>query len=299
MADSRARPGVAPVVKDRGEAKTLLPTFGQIDFDLGEASWDDDRPPSTPRRGGDPHLRPTASAIPAQNEATRIVQGDPLSNVRDENKTRAGNLEDELMAVARGEVDEPLPSSASRNAPSESHIAPRDQRVAAMRELYANGDAEGALRLASAISTHRPPRAMSGDASDASIVVEFGDEEEISDPYGGLIPVEENGSRQTARPPAEGEAPEVSEERPLPSFPMPAASSAADLSLTERQGIPRVVKSAAAIAKLPIDNRAGFLLMQMDGMQTMEEILDVCAMPAGEALDLIEKLKELGVIVIE
>jgi hypothetical protein len=296
MADSRARPAARPA-------------FGQLDFDLGEASWDDDRPPSTPRRHGDPHARPTASAIPAQNEATRVVQGDPLSNIsraagappapgggkRDDNKTRAGNLEEELMAVARGDVDEPPPSSASRNAPSESHIAPRDQRVAAMRELYANGDAEGALRLASAISTH-PPRPMttSGDSPDASIVVEFGDEEEISDPYGGLIPVDRDSASEQ-----EEADPEVSEDRPLPSFPMPAASSAADLSLTERQGIPRVVKSPGEIAKLPIDNRAGFLLMQMDGMQTMEEILDVCAMPAGEALDLIEKLRELGVIVIE
>jgi len=55
----------------------------------------------------------------------------------------------------------------------------------------------------------------------------------------------------------------------------------------------------AEIAKLPIDHRAGFLLAHVDGMQTLEEILDVCAMPATEALALIAKLEKMGVIELE
>jgi hypothetical protein len=34
-------------------------------------------------------------------------------------------------------------------------------------------------------------------------------------------------------------------------------------------------------------------------MQTMEEILDVCAMPQSEALELIRSLVDMGVIEIE
>ncbi len=52
------------------------------------------------------------------------------------------------------------------------------------------------------------------------------------------------------------------------------------------------------ITRLPIDHRAGFLLAHIDGTQTMEEILDVCAMPRGEALDLIAELASLGVLAI-
>ena len=55
----------------------------------------------------------------------------------------------------------------------------------------------------------------------------------------------------------------------------------------------------AEVSKLPIDHRAGFLLAHVDGMQTLEEILDVCAMPATDALELIERLKEMGVIEFE
>ena len=75
--------------------------------------------------------------------------------------------------------------------------------------------------------------------------------------------------------------------------------AAPHLTLTERHSIPRSLKSLAEIARLPIDHRAGFLLAHVDGMQTLEEILDVCAMPAAEALALIANLKEMGVIEFE
>jgi hypothetical protein len=64
-------------------------------------------------------------------------------------------------------------------------------------------------------------------------------------------------------------------------------------------GIPRVLLGPQEIAKLPIDHRAGFLLGFIDGMQTLEEILDVCAMPPSEALDLIRALVEMNVIALE
>jgi hypothetical protein len=80
-----------------------------------------------------------------------------------------------------------------------------------------------------------------------------------------------------------------------PTTPPPAAK----LTLTERQSIPRRLTALADISKLKIDHRAGFLLAHIDGMQTLEEILDVCAMPASEALALFANLKALGVIVFE
>jgi hypothetical protein len=70
-------------------------------------------------------------------------------------------------------------------------------------------------------------------------------------------------------------------------------------TLTARHSIPHVRKTAEEIAKLPLDHRAGFLLAHIDGMHTMEEILDICAMPPEEALMLIEQLKKLEVIEID
>lgn len=67
-------------------------------------------------------------------------------------------------------------------------------------------------------------------------------------------------------------------------------------AMISRAGVPRVVLPAAEIAKLAIDHKAGFLLAHVDGMHTMEEVLDVCAMPEAEALAILERLCALGVI---
>ncbi len=89
-----------------------------------------------------------------------------------------------------------------------------------------------------------------------------------ADPYGGLIPVTD----ELDAPP---------------------------LSLTQRHSIPNVRKSPSELASLPLDHRCGFLLAHVDGVQTLGEILDVCAMPADEALGLIRELEVLGVIEFE
>jgi len=169
-----------------------------------------------------------------------------------------------------------------------SGVATRDGRVAAMRELYAKGDADGALALAETFS-HSVPTPEWRDSPDASIVVEFGEQSiDLEDPFGGLIPAEDD----------EPQSEEAGERSGFATSP-PPPSAAAQLTLTERQSIPRVLKSMAELSKLKIDHRAGFLLAHVDGMQTLEEILDVCAMPPAEALDLIANLKEMGVIEFE
>ena len=54
-------------------------------------------------------------------------------------------------------------------------------------------------------------------------------------------------------------------------------------------------RTPAEISQLPIDHRAGFLLTFIDGEQTIDQILDGCAMPLREALALIQSLATLGV----
>jgi hypothetical protein len=286
MGDTRPVSGFGELDLDLEDGEESSPKpFGVVDLELegeGEAPPASTARPgasrATLRRDGEipeearrPTSPPTRTRRPKQdNEATRIVAGDAISSL-----TR--------QSLRPGLDDEPK-STPSTSAQSESGIATRDARVAAMRDLYAKGDADAALALASHIASERPAEARHGhsaDHPDASLFIEAG-EVELDDSLGGLIPIEEGTVQVTF-------GADVNTEAAVRGM----------LSLTERQSIPRILKGPAEISKRPIDPRGGFLLAQVDGMQTLEEILDVCAMPAAEALDVIEQLKALGVIEFE
>jgi hypothetical protein len=166
-----------------------------------------------------------------------------------------------------------------------------------MRDLYARGDADGALALAATLGEGHAslPPGGTADHPDASIVVEYAEQSiDLLDPFGGLIPIEDAlAATATVRPAAA--APPTAAPPASPTTAPPAAH----LTLTERQSIPRLLKSMGEVSKLKIDHRAGFLLAHVDGMQTLEEILDICAMPSAEALSLIATLKDMGVIEFE
>lgn len=72
-----------------------------------------------------------------------------------------------------------------------------------------------------------------------------------------------------------------------------------NLSQEERQSIPRLLKSRSELAQLPLGPRGGFILAQIDGKQNLEEILDVCAMAPGEAVEIIRHLQALGAIELD
>jgi hypothetical protein len=266
------------------------------------------RPSSYPGASSRPSSFPSGSSV--HDESTRIVRGDALSAITrpppapsplvDDGNTRAwADVDEALLSVGKeqpldaGAQRDAPPSSRSGNqpAPSGSGVATRDDRVAAMRDLYARGDADGALALASTLGQTVAPAAGS-DHPDASIVVEFGEQSiDIGDPFGGLIPLDDDlAATPTVSPPANMAGVATT---------APPAGPAANLTLTERQSIPRILKSMAQVSKLKIDHRAGFLLAHVDGMQTLEEILDICAMPPAEALELIASLKDMGVIEFE
>jgi len=88
---------------------------------------------------------------------------------------------------------------------------------------------------------------------------------------------------------------------PLPppiasSAPPPRAStspSAAPADLGPLDSVPRVVMAPAELTKLSLDPRAGFVLSRVDGVTSLEEILDMCGMPREDAtavlLDLVAK----------
>ena len=297
-----------PNVTARPPAASRAPShrgqFGELDLDLGDGIDDAEAPPppSTsrvfgPAATGKPAAqesrvqRPARSKKPTERTVARSISLEdlhPRDSVHDESTRVVSG--DALSAITRPPPamsdDDAAPPSARSGGRSASGVASHD-RVAAMRDLYARGDADGALALAASLGESVAPGRMA-DHPDASVVVEFGEQSvDLLDPFGGLVPVEDAlAAGATVRP----AAPQVS---------APTAPPAAHLTLTERQSIPRLLKSMGEVSKLKIDHRAGFLLAHVDGMQTLEEILDICAMPSAEALSLIATLKDMGVIEFE
>ena len=141
-----------------------------------------------------------------------------------------------------------------------------DPRVAAMRELYAEGDANGALFIALSIA----PSACA-ELEDAA----------SHDGWG------------QARTDAS-----LTGDDDLTRRPGAAASHVPAWRRSPRRFVPRVLRSNDEIASMPIDHRGGFLLAHVDGVQTVDELLDVCAMPEDEAVRLIEQLVAIGAIAL-
>jgi hypothetical protein len=62
--------------------------------------------------------------------------------------------------------------------------------------------------------------------------------------------------------------------------------------------VPRLAVGVHELALLPLDHREGFLVSRVDGKSTIETLLDVCAMPADEALEILQSLVERGVLLV-
>jgi hypothetical protein len=63
-----------------------------------------------------------------------------------------------------------------------------------------------------------------------------------------------------------------------------------------QQAVPIPALGDAELRWLGLDHRAGFLLSRVDGVATVEEVLDICGMPRLEALKTLVSLLERGAI---
>jgi len=239
-----------------------------------------------------------AAAAPTEPRETPTRQGlEAVSRLAEEETriAKAGVLAEAIAEAERANEEHERPTSISRHpidaAPASQRGASRstsgvssrggDDRVAAIRELYAQGNAEAALAIASEVASDFA--AASGPAT--------GSLPPGIDPYGGLIPIDEDpyGGLQIVEEDDPADCTAIVE---------PSADSRRLASMTSQSMIPRLLVGPKELAKMPIDPRAAFIASYIDGIQSMEEILDVCAMPEAEALELIERLRTLGVIAL-
>jgi len=77
-----------------------------------------------------------------------------------------------------------------------------------------------------------------------------------------------------------------------------AVSGVADAVGSAGRQIPRIVRTKAEIAAAPIDHRAGFLLAHIDGVTSVQGLVDVAAMPENEVREILERLRRLGIVAI-
>ncbi len=60
--------------------------------------------------------------------------------------------------------------------------------------------------------------------------------------------------------------------------------------------MPWLIASQEELLALPLDSRAGVVLSLVDGRCTVEMILDITGLPEDQAIDVLEGLRQLGVI---
>ena len=63
--------------------------------------------------------------------------------------------------------------------------------------------------------------------------------------------------------------------------------------------VPRIALPKNELMAAPLDHRAGFIVSLVDGVQSVEMILDVCAMRRIEAIKILGDLAAMGVIALD
>jgi hypothetical protein len=63
-----------------------------------------------------------------------------------------------------------------------------------------------------------------------------------------------------------------------------------------RRAVPSVAVPRGELTKLTLDHGGGFVLSLIDGIASVQDILDVSPMPEHEVLDVLDRLRERGLI---
>jgi hypothetical protein len=65
-----------------------------------------------------------------------------------------------------------------------------------------------------------------------------------------------------------------------------------------RRTVPRILGSSKELAAAPLDHREGFVLSLVDGQTTVQGLIDVAAMPDGELIAVLRRMRRLGLVTL-
>lgn len=77
-----------------------------------------------------------------------------------------------------------------------------------------------------------------------------------------------------------------------------AVKSGADAVSVSGRQVPKIVRTKGEIAEAPIDHRAGFLLAHIDGVTSVQGLVDIAGMPENEVHEILDRLRRLGIVTI-
>jgi hypothetical protein len=211
-------------------------------------------------------------------------------------------IDQRLLAIARGESD----PEAMNSAPPAPVTLPAPPRHAAYVEAEAAeavaAEAEAADDAAAEVD------ASSGSPAPVGTFADY-------DPFGGLIPVEDEAVIVEDFDEEWGFADDSEQASAHVSAASSTQASSAQASSAHGSSahVPSLVSAAPReplawgaklivclrsrdLIALPIDPRSGFLLSHIDGHRTVEEVIDACNLSTADALHVIDQLLRLGAI---
>ena len=77
-----------------------------------------------------------------------------------------------------------------------------------------------------------------------------------------------------------------------------AVKSGADAIGVAGRQVPKIARTKDEIAEAPIDHRAGFLLAHIDGVTTVQGLVDIAGMPENQVHEILDRLRRLGIVTI-
>jgi hypothetical protein len=192
-------------------------------------------------------------------------------------------IDQRLLAIARGESDPETKSSARPAAAT----LPAPPRHAACVEAEA-AEAVAAEATAAATAAAVTPDPVIHAPAPAGTFADY-------DPFGGLIPVEDEAVVVEDFDEDWGFTDDSSQASAQPSHVPSQVSAAPREPLAWGAKLTLCLRPQELIA-LPIDPRSGFLLSHIDGHRTVEEVIDACNLSTADALHVIDQLLRLGAI---
>ena len=102
---------------------------------------------------------------------------------------------------------------------------------------------------------------------------------------------------------SEPRAEKISGRRPRTSRPPVRVDEVGDVAvaIARKQSLapvaaPQLLKTRRELASAPIDHRDAFVLSLVDGKTSVQGVVDLAAMPDGEAVSILHRLATLGIV---
>ena len=277
-------------MKSREKRTTTEPGLGKVDGEARRTAirerTNGEAPTSAPPTSEAPTSAPPISTPPLSARQTRALEG---------------------VSVARPEVVEPELDEPPSTKPVDTQALAEQDRIERVERVER---VEGVERV-----ERRPMTIREEPTTDSR---ELKPAQPSSRPIEGRPlrpsrapepkPVSSKPPRRalTSRPPKAGSIPPPRSVRPAKSARASirvddvgaAVKSGADAIGVAGRQVPKIVRTKDEIAEAPIDHRAGFLLAHIDGVTTVQGLVDIAGMPESQVHEILDRLRRLGIVTI-